>query len=322
MNKKSYCLLLLISGLLSACSSNENSKDVADVKGINSSVGDGKIDQGDVRALGQALTFHASFDEGPDADLALGDSRIYSGKTVAGQQKPVSFEPGLGNPPLAIAKGQGKFGDALDFTLENTHVVFYKAEKNVAYSTKGFSGTLSFWLKLDPQKIPQTYTDPIQLTDKDYSNSAIWVDFTKNDIPSDFRLGIFGDQKVWDKKNLKGASEEFFWRLLKIVKPPFSSDKWTHVVVSWEGINTGQIARGKLYFDGKLQGETGAITEPFVWDLPEATIRLGTGPFVGMFDDIAIFDRSPTDEEVKELYELKGGARDLYRDSKKASGNL
>ena len=166
MNKKSYCLLLLISGLLSACSSNENSKDVADVKGINSSVGDGKIDQGDVRALGQALTFHASFDEGPDADLALGDSRIYSGKTVAGQQKPVSFEPGLGNPPLAIAKGQGKFGDALDFTLENTHVVFYKAEKNVAYSTKGFSGTLSFWLKLDPQKIPQTYTDPIQLTDQ------------------------------------------------------------------------------------------------------------------------------------------------------------
>lgn len=321
MSKNIYSLLLLISAILSACSSNENSKELAEIEGVEGSAANRKIKQADLDRLGQSLTFHASFDKGADADFALGDPRIYSGKTIAGQQKPVSSEPGLGNPPLAIAKGQGKFGDALDFTLENTHVVFYKAEKNVAYSTKDFSGTLSFWLKLDPQKIPQTYTDPIQLTDKDYSNSAIWVDFTKNDIPSDFRLGIFGDQKVWDKKNLKGASEEFFWRLLKIVKPPFSSDKWTHVVVSWEGINTDQIARGKLYFDGKSQGETGAITEPFVWILPEATIRLGTGPFVGMFDDIAIFDRSLTNEEVKDLYELKGGVRDLHPHTSEASSN-
>lgn len=321
MNNTVYSLLLFISAMLSACSPNENSRDGAEIEGVNDSAANGKIRQEDVGALGRSLTFHASFDNGADADFALGDPRINSGKTVSGQQKPVSSEPGLGNPPLAIAKGEGRFGDALDFTLENTHVVFYKAEKNVAYSTKDFSGTLSFWLKLDPQRIPQTYTDPIQLTDKDYSNSAIWVDFTKNDVPSDFRLGIFGDQKVWDKKNLKGASEEFFWRLLKIVKPPFSSDKWTHVVASWEGINTDQIARGKLYFDGKFQGETGAITEPFVWDLPEATIRLGTGPFVGMFDDIAMFDRSLTDEEVRKLYELKGGVRDLHGHTNKASAN-
>lgn len=309
---------MLITTLCSACSSHEDSKNIPDSEGISTSPADAKI-KPDLTTLSQSLTFYSSFDQGADADFALGDSRIYSGKTVAGQQKPVSSEPGLGNPALAIAAGQGKFGDALDFTLENSHVVFYKAEENVVYSTKGFSGTLSFWLRLDPQKIPQTYTDPIQLTDKDYSNSAIWVDFTKNDTPSDFRLGIFGDRKVWDKKNLKGASEEFFWRLLKVVKPPFSPDKWTHVVVSWEDINTDQIARGRLYFDGKFQGETGGITEPFVWDLPEATIRLGTGPFVGMFDDIAIFDRSLTDEEVINLYELKGGVRDLLPYTTKAS---
>jgi hypothetical protein len=127
-------------------------------------------------------------------------------------------------------------------------------------------------------------------------------------------LGIFGDQKVWDKKNKKGESEEFFWRLLKIVKPPFSEDKWTQVVVTWEGLNTDQIARGKLYFDGKLQGETGGIREPFVWTLAEATIRLGTGPFVGMFDDLAIFNRSLSEDEVYNLYQLKGGVADLHRD--------
>lgn len=311
--KKIYSLLLLISLIFSACSSNKESKEVAESEGISVSAANGNIKPSDLSTLSKSLTFHASFDKGADADFALGDPRVYSGKTVAGQQKPVSSEPGLGKPALAIVPGHGKFGAALEFTLENSHVVFYKAEKNVPYSTKNFSGTLSFWLKLDPQKIPQMYTDPIQLTDKDYSNSAIWVDFTKNDTPSDFRLGIFGDQKVWDKKNLKGASEEFFWRLLKIVKPPFSPDEWTHVVVTWEGINTDQIARGKLYFDGKFQGETGGITEPFVWDLSEATIRLGTGPFVGMFDDIAIFDRSLSDGEVEALFKLKGGVVSLSK---------
>ncbi|MEB2779581.1 LamG domain-containing protein [Algoriphagus sp. C2-6-M1] len=310
MNKL-YSFLLVISAISYACSSDEKSKGAADRGGANGVAANDKREPGSLSILSKSLTFHASFDEGADADFALGDPRIYSGKTAADQQNPGPSEPGLGNPALAIVQGEGEFGDALEFTLENSHVVFFKAEKNVPYTTKDFSGTLSFWLKLDPQKIPQTYTDPVQLTDKDYSNSAIWVDFTKNDTPSDFRLGIFGDQKVWDKKNLKGAGEEFFWRLLKIVKPPFSSDKWTHVVVTWEGINTDEIARGKLYFDAKFQGETGGITEPFVWHLSEAKIRLGTGPFVGMFDDLAIFDRSLTPDEVRDLYELNGGVTDL-----------
>jgi hypothetical protein len=209
--------------------------------------------------------------------------------------------------------GQGKFGACLEFTKENSHIVYYKAEKNVPYSDKDFDGTVSFWLKLDPQKIPQTYTDPLQLTDKDYSNSAIWIDFTKNDTPSDFRLGIFGELKVWDKKKKKEYSEEFFWRLLKVARPPFSSDRWTHVVVSWQGLNTGQAGRGKLYFDGRFQGETGGIPEPFVWNLSQATIRLGTGPFIGMFDDLAIFDRNLTDDEVLTVYNLRGGIADLHQ---------
>ncbi|HLL44999.1 MAG TPA: hypothetical protein VK369_17735, partial [Segetibacter sp.] len=84
-------------------------------------------------------------------------------------------------------------------------------------------------------------------------------------------------------------------------------------VVSWEGLNTGQVGRGKLYFDGKFQGETGGIREPFVWDISDATIRLGTGPYVGMVDDIAVFNRPLTNEEVHSLYEQKGGVSDLHK---------
>jgi hypothetical protein len=164
-----FYFLLITTSVFSACSFNGKVKEGQETKGSSEIDASGSSSKSnDLSAISTSLTFHASFDEGADADFALGDPRIYSGKTVRGQQKPVSSEPGLGNPALAIAPGQGKFGAALEFTQENSHVVFYKAEKNVAFSPENFSGSLSFWLRLDPQKIPQTYIDPIQLTDKDF----------------------------------------------------------------------------------------------------------------------------------------------------------
>src|SRR5688572_1023876 len=136
---------------------------------------------GDVRAsLSTALTFHASFDHGADADFAFGDKQIYTA-TIQDGQNVVALTPGLGHPPLTIVKDRGKFGAALEFTQENSHVAVYKAEQNVAYSPEAFRGTLSFWMSLDPAELPGQYSDPIQLTDKDYSDACIWIDFTKND---------------------------------------------------------------------------------------------------------------------------------------------
>ena len=83
--------------------------------------------------LAQALTFHASFDTGPDADFALGDPRLYSAAPTGAPS------PGLGTPPLVIAEGRGKYrgGAGID-GLQNSHVVLYKAERNVAYSSEAF----------------------------------------------------------------------------------------------------------------------------------------------------------------------------------------
>src|SRR5688572_10244687 len=95
-------------------------------------------------ALATALTFHASFDRGPDADFALGDPTLYSA-SVSG-----AVTAGLGDPPVSIAEGRGRYGAALELTLKNTHVVLFRAEQNVAYSPEAFRGTVSFWLSLDP----------------------------------------------------------------------------------------------------------------------------------------------------------------------------
>ena len=255
--------------------------------------------------LASALTFHASFDHGPDADFALGDPMLYSASTAGA---PVA---GLGDPPVIIAEGRGKFGSALELTLENTHVVLYKAERNVAYSRDAFNGTVSFWLSGDPAEIPGQYCDPLQVTDKKYSDACIWVDFTKNDTPSDFRLGVFGDASEWDPDKKEGGGERFFWRLAKVAEPPFARDRWTHVAITWAGLNATQNGRARLYLDGVYRGATGRISERFTWDVGNAYIRLGTGRYVGLFDDLAFFNRALTADEVRLLNGLRRGVAEL-----------
>lgn len=264
-----------------------------------------------VDALASALTFHAGFDDGPDAAFGSGDRRIYTADVQDGQHI-VGLTPGLGNPPVALVQGRGKFGAALEFTADRSHVLAYRAERNVAYAAGEFRGTASFWLSLDPAAIPGHYSDPFQLTDKKFSDACIWVDFTKNDQPSDFRLGAFGDLGAWDLTNREARGEDFYHRLAKIAEPPFAAGQWTHVVVTWEGINTPQHGRARLYFNGEYRGATGQIREPFTWDIGNTTIRLGMGHFVGLVDDLALFNRALAADEVRALYGLEQGVAELH----------
>jgi hypothetical protein len=266
----------------------------------------------ETNTLSKSLTFHASFDHGPDADFGLGDKKVYYGDFKGSrQQDEIPKTVGLGIPPLLISKAKGKYGAALEFTKENSHVVFYRLDKNVQYSEKDFNGSVSLWMSLDPNDIPDKYCDPFQLTDKYYASDAIWVDITKNDVPPDLRVGVLGDERVWDVNKLQGRGEEFFWHLLKISNPPFKRDQWTHVVVTWE-LNGSEIGRAKLYFNGVYQGQSGPIREPFIWDTSKVTMRLGTGNYVGLMDDISLFNKALNPAEVKSLFELKNGASELH----------
>lgn len=263
-------------------------------------------------AFAKALTFHASFDNGPDADFGAGDRKIYNGKFKGSrEQDKIPTTPGLGSPPLLLATGKGKYGAALEFKKDNSHVVFYRLEKNVEFREKDFSGSLSLWMSLDTQDIPGQYCDPIQITDKYYASDAIWIDITKNDVPPDLRLGVLGDERVWDVNKQQGGGEEFFWHLLKISEPPFSKDKWTHVVITWQ-LNSSTIGRAKLYIDGQYRGQSGPIREPFRWDVANVTMRLATGDYIGLMDDIALFNKALSADEVNELYKLKNGVKELH----------
>lgn len=265
----------------------------------------------DRESVRQALTFHASFDGQADADIARGDKRIY---TAPAYNKRQDAKPGLQRGDVDIAKGKGKFGDALRFGKNDKAVVFFQADKNLAYRAKDWSGTVSFWLSLDPDKdLEPGYCDPIQITDKKWDDAAFFVDFTKDDKPRHFRLGAYADFKVWNPKNRKFDDIPTAERPLseEVAKPPFARDRWTHVAFTFSGFNTGKAdGVARLYLDGKPVGAIKDRAQTFSWDPNRAVIMLGLS-YIGLVDDLAIFDRALSDEEVAWLSRLDGGVKTL-----------
>ncbi len=252
--------------------------------------------------LKDSLTFHATFDGTTDAKVALGDKQLYIAQNYKDQ---ANAKPGLSGPGLELVPKGGRRGGALRFATKNTRAVFYKADKNVAFEPNGWTGTISFWLNLDPEKdLEPGFCDPIQVTDKAYNDSAIWVDFTKDDKPRHFRLGVFGALKAWNPQNLAADKfPAFNDRLVVVKQTPFARGKWTHVAITHSALGGGK-GTAKLYLDGKLQGSTPSIAEPFEWDIAKGAIRLGVG-YVGLMDEVAIFKRALTDKEILTLSQGK-----------------
>ena len=263
-----------------------------------------------VKSLADALSLHASFDEKADADFGRGDRRIYS--TPDG--KPASGSAGLRHGGVRLAKTRGRHGGALEFTEKTQGRVYFKAEKNLRYRSGDWSGTVSFWLSLDPDKdLKPGYSDPIQITDKTWNKAALWVDFSKDEVPRHFRYGVFADFEVWNPDGRRYEDIPASERPWVVVKnPPFARGKWTHVVMTFSGFNragTGGVAQ--LYLDGKLQGEVKNRRQVFTWQPAKTAIYLGIS-YIGLMDDLAVFDRALSPREVERLYRLPGGVAGLY----------
>jgi hypothetical protein len=248
--------------------------------------------------LKKDLTLHATFDKGTDAAFALGDKRLYDAPSYKEQ---AAAKPGLNSPDVEWAAGAGRKGGALRFKKKNTRAIFYQAAGNVAFDPKNWTGTISFWLSLDPETdLEPGFCDPIQVTDKAYNDSAIWVDFTKDDKPRHFRLGVFGALKAWNPQNLNAdKNPDFNNRLVIVKKTPFAKGKWTHVAITHTALGSGR-GEAKLYLNGELQGTTPAIGEMFDWDAKNGAVRLGVA-YVGLMDELAIYKRPLTAAEIRQL---------------------
>ncbi|WP_299674720.1 LamG-like jellyroll fold domain-containing protein [uncultured Tenacibaculum sp.] len=258
--------------------------------------------------LKAALTFYSSFDNGIEADFALGDKKMY---TVPNRKAVDSAKVGLHKPDITRQDGKGKYGAGLVFTERSSGNIYYPSEKNINYNTENWNGAVSFWLSLDPATdLKPGYCDPIQITDVSYNDAAIWVDFTKEN-PRDFRLGVIGDRDVWNP-NPEGPDNEnpiFNKRLTGVKNPPFGTDKWTHILINFSGLNTKE-GKASLYMNGELKGTREQIDTPFTWDLSKSSIYLGLS-YIGLFDELSIFNRNLTDKEIKTLYNLENGVQTI-----------
>ena len=255
--------------------------------------------------LHEGLIFHAPFDGGVDAKISAGDGRIY---TAPPSRDPTQSKPGLNPEEVTLAKGQGRYGDALHFLKKTKNMVFFYGAKNTGYRAKDWSGTISMWLSIAPADLEQDFSDPVQITDKKFNDAALWVDFTKDDTPPHFRMGIFADTDVWNPKQLKQDEiPEAEQPIVRVKQAPFGRTKWTHVVMTFSGFNTeGADATAKLYINGELQGTVKDRRQVFTWDLSKATIRVGLG-YVGLLDELLIYNRALSADEVRALYELPDG---------------
>ena len=257
-------------------------------------------------SLKTALTFYASFDGGTDADISRGDKRLF---TLIGK------EPKLGNKTEGMSrmvKGRGLSGDALLFTKRNAKWLLYDGAKNFHFAEKNWSGSVSFWLKVDPiNGLDPGYVDPIQITPNTWNDASFFVDFAKDGNPRSFRLGAFADKSVWNPENKDVPEPQR--PLVPAKSNPFGSDKWTHVAFTWENFNTGKKnGVATLYLDGKNEGIITEWNQKFSWAGKPHRILIGLN-YMGLFDELACFNRALSSKEIKRIFDHQKSLNELIK---------
>ena len=257
-------------------------------------------------SLSRALTLHASFDQGLEADFARGDKTCYvlQGKDL------VKAAP---TDEVRLAPEAGRFGGALHFTKKNNFRPVFKDEGALSYNDKNWNASVSIWLRLTPDEdLEPGYCDPVQLVGDDNKNGFIFLEWSKDETPRFFRYAIRPLFHIWNPDNVQWADIPFNKRpMVQVVRAPFSRDTWTHAIFTLESVNDKSKPQiGKLYLNGKLQGTIENWDLTFGWDPARVMLVLGAA-YVGHLDDLAVFNRALTDPEVMQLYGLKHGVGEL-----------
>lgn len=257
------------------------------------------------KALKKAATFHASFDESPDADFARGDRSLSTRFNHATDKDKHVFEKGYDAKVFRVARGKGIHGGALEAidVLPRNGRIFYPGKDNLAFRKGGWGGAVSVWVNTDPDKLLKTkFCDPIQLTQKGALNGGIWFDF--NDArPRSLRHGAFSALKP-DEKAM--SEDDPAAPMVRVPRPGFKEGKWHHVVLSWKNFDTGKKdAVSSMYIDGKLIGQIKDRAISMDWDMERAGIYVAVN-YVGLLDELGVFNRELTAGEVAALMRWPG----------------
>jgi hypothetical protein len=259
-------------------------------------------------SLRESLTLHASFDTTLNADFSKGDKTcvIKKGKDLV----PCEF-----NDDVKLDKTGGKFGGCLHFPKKGVTRPQFSGVNVLGYNDKSWSTTVSVWLRLTPDKdLEPGYCDPVQITGDDTKKGYIFLEFSKDETPRYFRYAVRPLFPIWNPTNVQWADIPFDKRpMVQVEKPPFTRDTWTHVVFTLSQVNDKTAKRSaSLFLNGKLQGRIENWDLTLGWDPASVALVLGAS-YVGYQDDLAVFNRALSDEDVVELFKLNGGVASLLK---------
>lgn len=257
-------------------------------------------------ALKSSLVFHASFDAALNADFSKGDKNCVV-------RKGKEFVPASFNDDVKLDATGGKFGGCLHFPKKGVTRPQFSGVNVLGYNDKSWSATVSVWLRLTPdQDLEPGYCDPLQITGNDSNKGFIFLEWSKDETPRFFRFAIRPLKEIWNPTNVQWADIPFEKRpMVQVAKAPFSRDAWTHVAFTLNKLNEKSAKpSGSLYLNGKLQGRIENWDLSFAWDPASVAMVLGAS-YVGRQDDLAVFDRALSNEEVMQVFKLERGIAEL-----------
>jgi len=256
-------------------------------------------------AILKAAIFYASFDETAAADRGKGSLEFQTRFNHPTEKGAFRFEKGFDPKAFHIAKGRGIHGGALEAVdvLPDNGRIFFPAKGNLAFAKDGWSGALSVWINTDPEKLLKTtFCDPIQITENGANNGGIWFDFNNNK-PRDMRMGVFPAAKEGEKAIAETDPDA---PLVVVPNPGFKEGKWHHVVITWTNLDTGKKdAHAILYIDAKKIGAIKDRELAMRWDMEKTGIYVAVN-YIGLLDELALFDRALTAGEVEALHREPG----------------
>jgi len=267
----------------------------------------------DIRTLREALTHHAPFDESMDAAYSRGDRKAYIFKGHQAVQLTIDV-----NDVIKVVADCGKFGGALLFLKKNPFQPYFRGPGVLNYTNSEWSGTVSIWLRLTPDvDLQPGYCDPIQIVGGNNRKGYIFLEWSKDETPREFRYAVRPLFENWNPHNKAWSEMTDPERpIVNVKRAPFLRSKWTHTVFTFSHLNSGQAGSGKLYINGELQGTISGWDFTFGWQAENVLLVLGAA-YVGLMDDLAVFDRALTSAEIKQLFELANGIESILADSGK-----
>lgn len=262
----------------------------------------------DASHINDHLLFLSTFDDTTDVNLFGPDNDagwIYTAEST----KRVKVLMNDRCAEVSIDKAAGKIGDCLTFAAKTESVLFYQASPNLAAPCSNWAGTLSFWLKPDPERLGIEDCYPVQLSDGDWNHGGFFVRFPGKRL-STFEFGAVSAsdsaEAAIDPGDV-GLDQRF---VTAVARERIPNDQWTMVTLTFESVNPegNDASLVKFYLNGQLVGQIQPSLR-IKWMDPvaskavrDAAVFLGIR-YVGGIDDLRIYEKALPRQRIQMLYE-------------------